>query len=41
VLALLSLGDRSALTEIVTICLWGVVIYYLNTPPVKAAFGRA
>jgi hypothetical protein len=41
VLALLSLGNRSSVTEIVTIVLWGVVLYYLNTPPVKAVFGRA
>jgi hypothetical protein len=40
VLALLSLGGDSAVTEVVTIALWAVVIYYLNTPPVKLAFGR-
>ena len=40
VLAALSLGGGGS-TPVVTIILWGVVIYYLNTPPVKAAFGRA
>jgi hypothetical protein len=40
VLALLSIGSNSNLTQIVTIGLWAVVLYYLNTPLVKTALGR-
>jgi len=43
VISLLSiiLGYSNIASEIISIIIAGVIIYYLNTPGVKAAFGRA
>jgi hypothetical protein len=34
-------GNSTVTSQILNIAISGVIIYYLNTPPVKAAFGRA
>jgi hypothetical protein len=45
VIGVLLSGDIMAnlisVNTIVTVVIWGIVLYYLNTPTVKAAFGRA
>ena len=34
-------GNSTVSSQILSIAISAVIIYYLNTPPVKAAFGRA
>ena len=37
----LILGGASIISQVITIALYGAVLYYLNQPGIKSLFGRA